>query len=183
MRFNPITFLFGAVPLALCSSVMCPSVAQAQSTASVTNTGTSLAEVIEPSRLMKLADLRFGAFVRPSVASRLTIATNGTATGTNDIATSMNIAQPSTGRGQAIFRIDGTPNRFVIVHIPNNLTISNGSATMQVSNFTSNLPGNQTPRLDTSGVFVLNLGGRLNVNANQAPGNYTGTLTITVLFL
>lgn len=33
-----------------------------------------------------------------------------------------------------------------------------------------------------SGIYVLNVGGRLNVNANQAPGTYTGTITISVQY-
>lgn len=33
-----------------------------------------------------------------------------------------------------------------------------------------------------SGIFVLNVGGRLNVNANQAPGTYTGSITISVQY-
>ena len=34
----------------------------------------------------------------------------------------------------------------------------------------------------TSGIYVLNIGGRLNVNANQAPGLYNGTITISVQY-
>lgn len=34
----------------------------------------------------------------------------------------------------------------------------------------------------TSGIFVLNIGGRLNVNANQAPGFYTGQIAISVQY-
>ena len=33
-----------------------------------------------------------------------------------------------------------------------------------------------------SGIYVLNVGGRLNVNANQAPGTYTGSITISVQY-
>lgn len=34
----------------------------------------------------------------------------------------------------------------------------------------------------SSGIYVLNIGGRLNVNANQAPGFYTGQITISVQY-
>lgn len=33
-----------------------------------------------------------------------------------------------------------------------------------------------------SGIYVLNIGGRLNVNANQAGGDYTGQIAITVQY-
>ena len=33
-----------------------------------------------------------------------------------------------------------------------------------------------------SGIYLLNIGGRLNVNANQAPGTYNGTITISVQY-
>lgn len=34
----------------------------------------------------------------------------------------------------------------------------------------------------SSGIYVLNIGGRLNVNANQAPGFYTGQIAISVQY-
>lgn len=40
-----------------------------------------------------------------------------------------------------------------------------------------------TFRLTTSADFYLNLGGQVNPAANQATGNYTGTITLTVTFL
>ena len=38
-------------------------------------------------------------------------------------------------------------------------------------------------RLDASGSFDLYVGGRLNVNANQQVGTYSGTFDVTVLYL
>lgn len=43
--------------------------------------------------------------------------------------------------------------------------------------------GNQRYSITTSsGIFLLNIGGRLNVNANQAPGSYAGSITVTVQY-
>ena len=36
--------------------------------------------------------------------------------------------------------------------------------------------------VSNSGIYVLNVGGRLTVNANQAPGLYTGSITISVQY-
>ena len=33
-----------------------------------------------------------------------------------------------------------------------------------------------------SGIYALNIGGRLTVNANQAPGIYNGTITLSVQY-
>ena len=33
-----------------------------------------------------------------------------------------------------------------------------------------------------SGIYLLNVGGRLNVNANQAPGVYNGSITVSVQY-
>ena len=147
-----------------------------------TMTGLAQVELVEPGRLMRLANLRFGAFGQPATAATLTIAPDGTATGTGDVAASMNaMPQPPDGRGPAIFRLDGTNNRAFVALIPNRITISNGSATMQVTNITTNMR-NGSNRFDATGRFDLHIGGRLNIAANQAGGDYAGDFRITVIF-
>lgn len=159
-----------------------PVAAHAEPGDSHSEAGSAAAEVIDPARLYRLQDLRFGAFAQPTAAATLTIAPNGAATATGEVATTMTMAQPATGRGQATFRIDGTARRAVVVLLPNNITISNGAATMQVGNITSNMPNNGRPRLNSDGVYYLNIGGTLNVNAMQAPGTYSGDFTVRVIF-
>ncbi|MFL0354955.1 DUF4402 domain-containing protein [Erythrobacter sp. GH1-10] len=166
----------------LIASAAIPGAALAAPGDSSSTSGAAAAEIIEPSRLMKLRELRFGAFAQPTAVSTLTVAPDGTATGTGEVATTTNMTQPPSGRGQAIFRIDGTANRAVVVLLPNTITISNGTATMKVDTITDNLPNNGRPRLDANGVYYLHIGGTLNVDAWQAPGSYTGDFTVSVIF-
>lgn len=177
MRFHISLTLAGLV-----ATAAMPGAALAAPGDSAGATGAAGAEIIEPSRLMKLQDLRFGAFAQPTAVSALTVAIDGSATGTGEIATTMNMVQSPSGRGQAIFRVDGSANRAVVVLLPNTITISNGTATMKVDTITSNLPNSGRPRLDANGVYYINIGGRLNVDALQMPGSYTGDFTVTVIF-
>jgi hypothetical protein len=56
-------------------------------------------------------------------------------------------------------------------------TLSDGAGhTMALGSFTSNAPAN----FNGSGSLPFNVGATLTVGANQAPGTYTGTYTVTV---
>jgi hypothetical protein len=177
MRFHTSPILIGLIAAATLSGPVLAAPGDSSSTA-----GAVGAEVIEPSRLMKLRDLRFGRFVQPVAVSTLTVAPNGNASGTGEIATTMNMTQPASGRGEGVFRVDGSPNRAIVVLLPNTITISNGVETMKIDSITDNRPRNGKPRMDTNGVYYLNIGGTLNVNARQMPGKYTGDFTVTVIF-
>lgn len=144
--------------------------------------GRAQAELVVVGRVQKIEDLRFGAFIQPSTAERVTIGTNGSATGTGDMVANMSIPQPSEGRGPAHLHLDGTDNRVFIAHIPNRINITNGTSTMQVRDITDNLTLG-TNLFDLDGDFDLYIGGTLRVNANQEPGHYSGDFEVTVLFL
>lgn len=139
--------------------------------------GQAAAEVVLPLRVQPLQNLRFGAFMRPTAAGRITITPLSVVTSTIDISTFPG------NRGAARFRVDGQGSRFFIISLPTQATISNGTATMRVDQFTAGTPTGVVGRFDSTGFFDLQIGGRLNVNANQAPGNYSGTFTFTILYL
>lgn len=161
--------------------VLLSGAAQAEPGNSASFNGTATAELVDPGRLYKLEDLRFGAFMRPAANATLTVAPDGSSSGTGDIATGMNIPQPPEGRGPARFRLNGTANRAFVALIPNRITITNGAATMEVRSITTNIrPGNN--RFNGAGQFDLNIGGTLRANANQAVGQYSGDFEITVIF-
>lgn len=148
---------------------------------SFTSSGAVAAEIVDPGRVVKLDDLRFAAFISPSTAATMTISPDGTVTATGEVATTMNAFSTLDGRGPARFRIDGTESRMFIPFHPRTVTISNGTSTMLVDRMEDNVRGNV--RLDPDGQFDYRIGGRLNVNANQEPGEYSGEFEITVLFL
>ncbi|WP_226698977.1 DUF4402 domain-containing protein [Qipengyuania gaetbuli] len=151
-----------------------PLAAQANDTADTT--GTSNARVVEPLSINAIADLRFGTLMRPATAGIIEVAPNGAVTGNLDIS-----AFPG-GRGPARFTVLGERNRRFIVFTPNQITISNGTATMVVDRFRDNRTLGFA-RFNAAGSFDLYVGGRLNVTANQQVGTYSGTFDVTVLYL
>lgn len=85
-----------------------------------------------------------------------------------------------TGPGQAMvldtFRINTGPD----------LTVATGGGNGNGNAYGwSNAPGQSNRRfriVPTSGIFDFTVGGTLRVNANQAPGVYTGTFSVTVIY-
>lgn len=161
-----------------------PGVAHAAPGDSATATGTAEASVIERFQVVNDNDLRFGTFTRPTTPGTLSIAANGTVTGTAGMTSTYSVPQTGTGRGPASFHLLGSRNRVVQVTLPTSFTISNGSASMLVDNLVRNASnsGNQEVRLSNTGYFLLLVGGRLNVAANQMGGNYSGTFDVTVIY-
>ena len=81
-------------------------------------------------------------------------------------ATSASYTLSETGTGKAL--------TWRNITLPGTATLSNGTATMTLSNFVSN------PAATMGTSTVLTVGATLTVAANQAPGNYTGTFSVTV---
>jgi spore coat protein U-like protein len=144
-------------------------------------TGTAQANVVAPTQIQPLDDLRFGQFYRPTANGNVTLSTAGAVTATGGMVGLTNAVQIGTGRGAARFRINGDANRDFRVDLPNQIDIFRGTASMRVSNFTHNVP---PPRgnLGAAGSFILLVGARLRVNANQPVGLYQGTYVVTVTY-
>lgn len=145
--------------------------------------GTARAEMVDVGRLTKIADLRFGRFARPATAATMTISPFGVVTATGEVAATLNLPQAPTGRGPGQWLVDGTGYRRFNVNLPNTVTITRvgGGATMTVSNITSNTV-NGSQAFPSNGLFDMYIGGRLNVSANQMPGNYRGDLIFSVIY-
>jgi len=80
------------------------------------------------------------------------------------------------------FDIVGNPNALVYVTFTNTSeTLSNGTDSMTVDTFTTNLVGDQVT-LDGSGDASFSVGGSLGVAASQAAGVYIGTLEVNVAY-
>ncbi|MCA0909268.1 DUF4402 domain-containing protein [Qipengyuania gaetbuli] len=166
--------LFAGILALVTGTFATPLAAQASNSSTVS--GSSNARVVEPISITPISDLRFGSLARPATAGIVEVAPDGTVTGNLDLT-----AFP-TGRGPARFTVLGERNRRFIVFTPNRIDISNGTATMRVDRFRDNRTAGFA-RLDASGSFDLYIGGRLNVNANQQVGTYSGTFDVTVLYL
>ncbi|MWV26588.1 DUF4402 domain-containing protein [Aurantiacibacter rhizosphaerae] len=166
-----------AASLAMCA-IAVPAAAEPGDTA--TQSGTTSAEIIEPGAITRLDDLRFAAFASPTAAATMTITADGVVSATGEVATTMNAFTSPGGRGPARFRIQGTDNRAFVPFFPRSVTITNGTSTMMVDKMSDNIRGRAI--LDEDGRYIYQIGGTLNVNANQEPGNYRGEFTVTVLF-
>ena len=70
----------------------------------------------------------------------------------------------------------GKSLQFTTITLPGSATITSGANTMTLSNFVSDPPNTV---LGTGKTTVL-VGATLTVGPNQAPGNYSGTYSITV---
>lgn len=166
----------------MAASAIAPWLTGAAVAQSVANrSGSSKAEVISPLTIQPVLDLRFGRFYRPATNGNLTIATSGTVTGTGSMAAEVSTPQASGGRGPGTFLVTGDPSRVFRVTLPNRVDITNGAATMRVSNFTSNVPSRGIA-LGSTGQFSLRIGARLQVSGNQALGAYSGLFSVTVSY-
>jgi hypothetical protein len=92
----------------------------------------------------------------------------------------------------------GARRMMVRFQMPTTITLTGPGQNMTVTNFTLDTTpdltfvggngnglgnGNRRYRIEpSSGIFTFRVGGRLNVNANQAGGNYTGTFQVTVQY-
>lgn len=78
------------------------------------------------------------------------------------------------------FNIVAQPSTVMQVSFSNG-TVTNGSESMTLDNFTStSTPTGYTT--DSNGLLALSVGANLNVGANQPSGTYNGTYTVTVSY-
>jgi hypothetical protein len=144
-------------------------------------TGASQATVVAPAAMTNTGEMRFGQFVQPSGAGTLTLTPAGAMSGTGAVSGNQLIAQTGGGPQPGTFAITSNLNQAFTVYGPISTTITNGGASMTISNLTGTLT--QTGANATNSFYTLNVGGRLNVNANQAVGTYTGSYTLTTIYL
>jgi hypothetical protein len=150
---------------------------------SFTTTGDAHVSVVEPIGIQRVADLRFGRIMQPTANGTMILSPTGAITETGGVTGQTSTPQDFNGRGPGAFAVFGDANRRFVLFMPNFTNISNGSSTMRVDQFTVNPVVVGLRRFDANGYAPLIVGARLNINANQAVGTYTGTYEVTVLYL
>lgn len=132
------------------------------------------AVILHPMTLVKLSDLDFGS---------VTVTTAGTATvdaGSGALSVTGGV-QPFAGpTTPAHLQIAATGLALVIIHIPTaatTVTRVGGTETMTVSNWA--LDGFAIRLIPANGILDVNIGGQLNVGANQVSGTYVGSFAVT----
>ncbi|MBD2843116.1 DUF4402 domain-containing protein [Erythrobacter rubeus] len=175
MRKHPSYAIAAAI-----AALLAPQSAFAEPGNTVQESGAAAAEVADPATIQRISDLRFGRFASPGTASSIRINVDGSFDAVGDVASSTNMAQPASGRGPAQFRVEQAGNRGGTVFIPGDITLSNGSATIGVTNITGRLV--VISGFGRQRVYRLDMGGTLQIEGNQAPGSYIGDFDVTVIY-
>lgn len=199
-RGRPLRHAGRAICAALALSLFTPALstpAQAKEVASAT--ATTQAVVVAPTTIVKVQDMSFGRIVaRPQPGTVTVSGATGACTVTGPIL------EVGTCR-QAIFAGMGTKNMRARISLDSVISLTGPGQTMVLDqvflsndasiSFTGNsnangqgvglTQGNGNQRYtitSNTGIFTLKIGGRLNVNANQLPGIYNGSITVTVQY-
>lgn len=160
---------------------------------------TAQATIVAPLSVVKVQDISFGRIVARPAAGTVTVDS-----GTGQCMVTGAILD--VGKCQfAAFAGMGGRNFSVRISLGNTASLSGPGQPMVLDNIVigtnsslslaangnsngnaggkGNGNGNQRYSISSaSGIFVVNIGGRLNVNANQAPGVYRGAIDITLQY-
>ena len=142
-------------------------------------TGTTQTTVLNPLSVVSTTDLDFGTLIPGTTAGTVTI---------NPTTSARTVAGGTIAAGgapsAATFQTVGFINRIYLIGAPPaSVTLTNGTGgSMVMNNLTFDGP---LLRIfpSNAGVATVKLGGRLNVGANQASGNYTGTYSVIIVYL
>jgi spore coat protein U-like protein len=138
------------------------------------------ATIVKAISIDKLADLRFGKIIAASTEGQVAIQLDGTRT---IAAGNVALFNQGSDHQAASFKTMGTPGAGYSLVLPADgsvsLTRTGGTETMTIEGFVHSANGT----LDAStGEETFNVGATLNVGANQAPGEYAGTFTVTAAY-
>lgn len=150
-----------------------------------TTSGSAQVVVIRPLTMVKARDLSFGKILPGTAAGTVTVAP---ATGT--CTASVAVQSFGTCRS-AEFVGMGQQGAWIRLQANGTTQLTGPGAPMTLSNLTIDASPDLSPTIlqavgipiyrinPASGIFDFRVGGRLQVNANQAPGIYTGTFNVT----
>ncbi len=123
------------------------------------------AEILTPIQLVAVDILDFGRVFKGSDA------------------TTVDPANPLAGTTPASFNVTGEGNFNFVVSLPTEATITNGTDTLTVNNFTTDLTNDQGA-LDATGNATFKVGGTLqSISDTVSSGVYTGSATVVVAYL
>jgi hypothetical protein len=144
--------------------------------------------IVERGEFIKVEDLHFGAVIPSGTAGTVVVTPAGGRTATGGVTLYGNAHHPAEFAG----RKPNNGNAPVRIRVGSNtIQLTGPGAPMTVRLFRGNTnpttaftinPRNYQVNPTTAGAFELRVGATLDVNANQAPGTYTGTWTLTLDF-
>ncbi|MEM1086935.1 MAG: DUF4402 domain-containing protein [Pseudomonadota bacterium] len=131
----------------------------------------SIAPPLPELAAVEWSSLYFGSIVPPETGSaRITLSPEGAR------QCPVNVSCITDDHHAARFGVTGEENRFVVISIPNSMTVSSGTDTMTIENIVSSVP----IAFLSDGYDEFCIGGELIVNANQSTGDYAGTYNVMV---
>lgn len=144
--------------------------------------------VVQTLSFIKVDDLDFGSMLSGGTAGTVVVPPSGARTSTGGVTLTGTSFQPARFAGR------GTVNQRVQISLNANaiqITRVSGTQTMTVDTFiigsTPTAPLSTTPRTFTitspTGIFNFPVGATLRVGANQVPGIYRGSFTVTLNYL
>ena len=171
--------------IAACALTMAPAIG-APAFAQASAQGEADAIVLRPLSFFKVNDLDFGDIIASGSAGTVRLAPDGTRSRTGGATLAGSSGEPARFAGL------GSYNRQVNISLGSNtIWITGPGQRMRVRDF--EIGSTPTAILSTSptrfritsalGNYNSPVGATLEVNANQAPGDYSGTFTLTVNYL
>ena len=178
----PQRLLRGIAACALPTAIVVGAPAHAQTAAS----GDAEAIVLRPLSFFKVNDLDFGSIIASNAAGTVRIAPDGSRSASGGATLAGGGGEPARFAGL------GSYNRQVNISLSSNsIWITGPGQRMRVRDF--EIGSTPTAILSTSptrfriatplGNYNFPVGATLEINANQAPGDYSGTFTITLNYL
>lgn len=125
--------------------------------------------------LTKTTDLSFGDVFAGPAAGTVVLSPAGARTTTGGL-----LLGNSSPVSAASLRVHGAAYATYAILLPASATLAGPSGTLMVSSFSST-PGS-SGLLSAAGIQQLNIGGTLDVAANQPDGDYSGTFAVTVTY-
>ena len=130
------------------------------------------ARIIKPVRVTTQADMDFGDVLTSAASGTVVLATDGSVSGNGGAYVFDN-----TNAQAAAFRVTGERFEAYNVTLPTSVTLTEvGGGSMSLTSFSHNSLG----VLANNGQEDFNVGATLNVSADQAQGDYTGSFTVSV---
>jgi spore coat protein U-like protein len=173
-----ISYWLAKLGLGLAAAAIVPSTAYAQTMSADTQVA-----VVTPLSFIQVEDMEFGSIIPGNVAGTVTLSPSNVRTATGGIVLVGNGHQPGRFAGMGTFQ-----QRVRVRVTPVTITLTGPGPSMTVNNFVidpqgtlSQIGASPNYRISpANGIFWFNVGGRLNVGANQPAGTYSGTFTATL---
>ena len=162
------------LPIAIALSLVLPAAVAA---APVSKTATGSVALLSPLTVLKKTDLDFGTLVVTGAGTAVIDPLTGAPTATGGVV------PVGTKAHAATFAATGNRNSVVNIRLPKGaITVKRigGTQTMAVSSWT--IDGNTNRKVPPSETVDFAIGATLTVGANQVPGVYTGTFSVTVQY-